>query len=116
MPPGRYYHRDNDNTPLEVVTSLLLLSTKYDFKHIRSDVIRQIAKHYPTTLRDYCAIDFDSSKLFGRTREGCHFPLLRAAVTADVNILLPALYYAASDFSITVILDHEGDALGMECF
>ncbi len=111
----RYYHRDNNNTPLEVVTSLLLLSTKYDFKHIRTDVILQISKHYPMNLRDYCAMDFDKSKLFGRTREGCHFPLLHAAVTADVDILLPVLYYAASDFSMTAILDHHGDALGIEC-
>jgi len=108
----QYYRHDSNDSPLEVVINLLLLSTKYDFKHIRTNVIRQIAKHYPTTLVDYCAIDIDESNLFGSTRELCHLPLLRAAFMADVDVLLPVLYYAASDFSI---LDHERDAYGTEC-
>ncbi len=45
-----YYHRDNDNTSLDAVVALLLLSTKYDFKDIRNDVVIQISKHYPMIM------------------------------------------------------------------
>ncbi len=102
--PLRYYEHDNDNTPLEMVTALLLLSTKYDFTNIRKDVIKHLSRHYPTTLAEYEALD-DHANIFGRTRAACHFELLGASVTAQADILLPALYYACSSFSIGNIFE-----------
>jgi len=99
-----YYKCDDDDTPLEVITALLLLSTKYDFKDIRSDVIKHILRHYPTTFHEYEAVGDDLSKhMFGKTRPRCHTPLLKAALVANVEILQPPLYYAVCS---TFILDY----------
>lgn len=58
-------------------------------------------------LDRYCALD-DNSELFGRTREGCHFRLLEAVFTANVDVLLPVLYYACSDFPFSEIACNPG--------
>jgi len=86
-----YYDRDDDETPFEVVTALLLLSTKYDFTSIRRDVIKHISRHYPTTLEEYEALDGSDSRFFGRARHKCHFELLSVAFKAQADILLPGL-------------------------
>ncbi len=84
------------------------MSTKYDFKDIRNDVVIQISKQYPLALQDYESVDDDETlPLFGRKREECNIPLLAAAFTADVDILLPTLYLACSDFIAGEIFDHE---------
>jgi len=100
-----YYEQDNDNTPLEVVTALLLLSSKYDFANIRRHVIKHISRHYPITLPEYEALDGSSARIFGRARWECHFDLLRAAFKAQADILLPGLYYACSTFTTHQILE-----------
>ncbi|KLO08392.1 hypothetical protein SCHPADRAFT_944485 [Schizopora paradoxa] len=111
-----YERQDNPQTPLNVVTSLLLLSTKYDFKHIRKDVIHQISIHYPMTLDNYGAMDESGSHLFGMLRTQCHFSLLGAAFTAQVDYLLPVLYYAASDFPADYILQQfTAGKISLEC-
>ncbi len=66
------------------------------------------------TLRDYCGIDVDLSKLFGVTRWTCHFHLLKAAFKADVDVLLPTLYYACADFPVKEILS-KPNFLEVEC-
>lgn len=93
--------------PLKTIIALLSLSTKYDFKHIRKNVVLQISRQYPMDLDRYCALD-DNSELFGRTREGCHFRLLEAVFTANVDVLLPALYYACADFPLSEIAFNPG--------
>ncbi|KLO07747.1 hypothetical protein SCHPADRAFT_859820 [Schizopora paradoxa] len=99
-----YYHRDNDETPLEVIVALLLLSTKYDFNVVRKSVILHISRHYPMTLQEYDALYINDPPMFGKERRAeCHFPLLAAAVTADVDVLLPGLFLACSEFGIDEI-------------
>ncbi len=111
----RYYRRDNNEIPIRTITALLLLSTKYDFKHIRTDIIVHISKHYPMDLDEYEEINGDEdSPLFAATRIDCHIPLLKAVFTADVDVLLPILYYACCSYSIGTIFDHAG-SLGLEC-
>ncbi len=66
------------------------------------------------TLRDYCDLDVDTSELFGVTRLTCHFHLLKAAFKADVDVLLPTLYYACADFSVKNILS-DPTFFDMEC-
>ncbi|KLO07744.1 hypothetical protein SCHPADRAFT_932249 [Schizopora paradoxa] len=101
-----YYHRDDDDTPLEVVVALLLLSTKYDFNGVRKNVIRHLSRHYPMTLREYEAADRDEDvPLFGKSREDCDFSLLAAAVTAEADVLLPCLFFVCSNYSIDTTLD-----------
>ncbi|KLO08385.1 hypothetical protein SCHPADRAFT_944478 [Schizopora paradoxa] len=98
-----YYHRDDDNTPLEVIVALLLLSTKYDFNAVRKNIILHLSRQYPMNLEEYSALDSDTTSMFGKLRNDCHFTLLAAALTADVDVLLPGLLLACSDFSTDYI-------------
>ncbi len=109
-----YYNRYNDDTPLDTVIALLLLSTRYDFRDIRKDVVIQLSKQYPLDLQAFDSVDDFFSPLFGWTRWCCHFPLLVAAVKADVDVLLPTLYFPCSELSIDEILD-EADSMTQEC-
>jgi len=101
----QYYYRDDDDVSLDTVVALLTLSTKYDFKHIRRDVIKQVSKHYPMNLVAYDAVDDNDSMMFRDKRENCHFPLLVAAYMAHVDVLLPILYYACCSYSMVFILN-----------
>jgi len=109
-----YYKCDDDETSLDVVTALLLLSTKYDFATIRGEVIKHIARHYPTTLEEHETRSIEGARLFGRTRRDCHFDILRAAFTAQADILLPSLYYASSAFTVRHILE-QTHLLDVDC-
>ncbi|KLO16688.1 hypothetical protein SCHPADRAFT_203062 [Schizopora paradoxa] len=53
--------------------------------------------------------------VFGRGRRECPFDLLAAAFRAEVEVLLPVLYFACSDFAIESILK-VASTLPMECF
>ncbi|KLO08394.1 hypothetical protein SCHPADRAFT_1000974 [Schizopora paradoxa] len=97
-----FYHRDDNSTSLETIVSLLLLSTKYNFKHIRTDVIIQISRQYPMSLNAFCALD-KQHELFGKTRDKCSMRLLQAAIQADVYALLPILFYACAKFPISSV-------------
>ncbi len=110
----RYYKCDDDETSLDVVTALLLLSTKYDFATIRGEVIKHIARHYPTTLEEHETRSIEGARLFGQTRRTCHFDILRAAFTAQADILLPSLYYASSAFTVRHILE-QTHLLDVDC-
>lgn len=50
--------------------------------------------------------------MFGLWRDSCHFPLLRACCTANVDFLLPNLYYACTDYTIDGIFE---DKLNPDC-
>lgn len=110
----QYYRHDNDETPLEIITALLHLSTKYDFKHIRRDVIAHVSKHYPMTPEAFATVLDDTAPLFGCSRYDCCFPLLKAAFTANVDVLLPILFYACTTCTLGDILEKAG-FLGSEC-
>ncbi|KLO16701.1 hypothetical protein SCHPADRAFT_937727 [Schizopora paradoxa] len=101
----RYYDYHSDETTLESVIALLLLSTKYDFKDIRTNVILQISRQYPTALKDFDLVDDDKTLLFGELREDCRFALLGAAYRANAHVLLPTLYFACSKTSIQHIIE-----------
>ncbi|KLO08408.1 hypothetical protein SCHPADRAFT_908662 [Schizopora paradoxa] len=111
----QYYRRDDPKTPLATMVALFNLNTKYDFKHIRTDVIFQISKEYPTQLDaydDWCDCGYP---IFGEMREYmyAHFTLLKMLFKANVPGLLPVIYYASSCspysdiFTMTATLDAE---------
>ncbi|KLO08405.1 hypothetical protein SCHPADRAFT_944497 [Schizopora paradoxa] len=110
----QYYRSNNDDTPLETIIALLVLSSKYDFKQIRRDVILHISRKYPMTLPEYDAIDDSDFEMFGEDWYNCHFPLLKALFKADVDALLPILYYACCGFLLGRIFE-QADILGTEC-
>ncbi|KLO16676.1 hypothetical protein SCHPADRAFT_202954 [Schizopora paradoxa] len=51
----RYYDSRRAQMPLQIVSALLTLSTKYDFRNIRSGIMRKISHHY--------SIDFSTSRM-----------------------------------------------------
>ncbi|KLO07748.1 hypothetical protein SCHPADRAFT_945039 [Schizopora paradoxa] len=79
-------------------------NTKYDFNTVRKNVILHISRNYPKTLREYDALYGYNSPMFGKRRTECHFPLLAAAVTAEVDVLLPSLFLACSELDINEII------------
>ncbi len=52
--------------------------------------------------------------LCGLLRENCHLELLNAVFTADVDVLMPPLYYACADYPMREILLEE-PGLGQKC-
>lgn len=60
-------------------------------------------------------MDNDSLPLFGKDRRDCHFQLLRAAYKAEVDLLLPILFFACSDYGIEWIFNIAG-SMAPECF
>jgi len=66
------------------------------------------------TLKNYDYADNTVPRIFGQERWDCHFLLLKAAFTADVDVLLPTLYLACSDYGIRHIIDCAG-SMAPEC-
>ncbi|KLO08387.1 hypothetical protein SCHPADRAFT_1000967 [Schizopora paradoxa] len=110
----QYYRIDNDETPLEVIIALLLLSTKYDFKHIRRDVIAHISKYYPMSLDQYDEFE-NVGVIFGEEACKSHFKLLKALHAADVDALLPSVFLACIEYDSETIYER-ANSLGMEVF
>lgn len=57
------------------------------------------------SLNEYHDLDEDNFPIFGTERKSCHFPLLSACLKTDVDVLLPLLYYACSDYTVDSLLD-----------
>ncbi|KLO06123.1 hypothetical protein SCHPADRAFT_883121 [Schizopora paradoxa] len=98
-----YFRPERDDTDLDTVNTLLLLSKKYDFKHIQKDVVAHVLRHHPMSLEEQMKlkeIEYHHRKEWSVR----HLKLLKAAVFADIDFLLPLIYYACSDYSIGDIL------------
>jgi len=111
-----YYISSSDDHPIEKITALLLLGTKYDFKDIRMDVMNHLLRHYPPSLSEFVAVNDDSAWSFQNVRCCHHFELLKVALAAEADSLLPGLYYACSDYPIHSIFNNLGkdlDALSL---
>ncbi len=67
------------------------------------------------TLEAFDFVDEVTSFLFGRERWDCHFPLLVAAFTADVDVLLPTLYFACSNYSTIDEVIDQANSMTPEC-
>ncbi len=67
------------------ITALLLLSTKYDFKDIRMDVMNHLLRHYPPSLSEFVAVDDDGARSFKGHRWTHHFRLLEVALVAEAE-------------------------------
>ncbi len=84
---------------LTSVTSLLAISTKYDFQEIRADIVRFLESLFPDTYEKY-----KISKLHTiPTTCPQFFSLLSAAVHFDVPTILPVLYYRCANFPVNDI-------------
>ncbi len=88
-----------EGTEFTSITSLLVISTKYDFQEIRADVVRFLESIFPDTYEKY-----KISKLHTLpTTCSQFFSLLSAASRLDVPTILPALHYRCANFPINDI-------------
>lgn len=92
----------------------MVLSTKYDFKDLRKDVIIQIADQYPMSLQDIDQVTEDDVPIFQRGRQSCDLPLLGAAFTASVDALLPILFFSGTHQDASAIIK-QADVMNREC-
>ncbi|KLO08400.1 hypothetical protein SCHPADRAFT_944492 [Schizopora paradoxa] len=111
-----YYDRDNDETPLEVIVALLVLSNKYDFKHIQSEVMKQLSRLYPRKLDAFDEVDDNGyyDDLFGTGRIWCEYRLLKACLMTNTTVLLPLLYYACAFLGVDEIYVEADRAGGLD--
>ncbi|KLO06812.1 hypothetical protein SCHPADRAFT_1002099 [Schizopora paradoxa] len=109
-----YYISRSDDHPLCKITAILVLSTKYAFESIRTDVIGHLLKHYPMTLSEFDMVDDDQATVFQDLRCFQHFKLLKAALVADADVLLPGLFYVCSDFDLGHIAQSLRETLDKE--
>ncbi|KLO04855.1 hypothetical protein SCHPADRAFT_1003167 [Schizopora paradoxa] len=113
----RYINRDRNDLSLEAFAALLRLSTKYDFKDIRRELITLAGRHYPMFQSSY---EFTSSlhcklgvgQMFSQRRDS--IVLLQAMFESNVDYLLPILYYSCCSFSMETILA-EAHSIRAEC-
>ncbi|KLO07145.1 hypothetical protein SCHPADRAFT_662166 [Schizopora paradoxa] len=100
----QYYYRDDDATKLEIFVVLLRMRTKYDFKHIRRDLIKQAAKFYPMDQIGFELALCLGGKIFDLDRGECPFALLKVMFETNVDVMLPILYYSCCPFYMDHIL------------
>ncbi len=92
----------NKPTTLPSISSLLVMTSKYDIPIIRAEVIEHLERYYPT---DISQLDKHSIKnLFpghvskdSSNPDEFDFQLLAIALQSNVEILLPMLYYECAD-------------------
>ncbi|KLO06114.1 hypothetical protein SCHPADRAFT_946356 [Schizopora paradoxa] len=100
----RYYNCYNDKTPLNVVIALLDLSVKYEFKDLMKDVVKQISRQFPMSLRDMDRIICEEEPLFQRIdQEKAGLLLLQAAYKTGIDALLPILFFFCSNMHVDKI-------------
>ncbi|KLO06118.1 hypothetical protein SCHPADRAFT_861672 [Schizopora paradoxa] len=110
----RYYSCHSKDTPLETILALLLLSAKYDFKDLMTNVVKQISRQFPTSLKKMDSIIDDDEPIFCEDQNDVGWPLLQAAHKCGVDALLPILYFFCSNMDMDVILE-EANSISPEC-
>ncbi|KLO05411.1 hypothetical protein SCHPADRAFT_911060 [Schizopora paradoxa] len=99
---------------LSDVTSLLSISSKYDFQDVRSDVVQYLESLFPKSLEKYKA-----SKIHEQALEPNQlFGLLVVALRCEVLLIVPALCYICAKIPLprTVSLLRELPTNQMEQF
>ncbi len=80
-----------ETTTLAILSSLIIMSAKYDCQNIRSEIVQHLMLHYPDKLED-----FDKEKmkpLFSEPSAENDFGLLSIAHMLHAPVLLSLMYY-----------------------
>ncbi len=83
-----------ETTTMPILTSLVVMSVKYDFHDIRSEIVKHLMHHFPSKLAD-----FEREKendLFSEPITNQHFLLLSHARSLNAPILLPLIFYCCA--------------------
>ncbi|KLO07217.1 hypothetical protein SCHPADRAFT_945466 [Schizopora paradoxa] len=87
---------------IPALTSLLSISTKYDFQDIQADVMQFLLTRFPNKLEDFVK----TRNLWNSYDIDEVFALLVVAHRSDALKILPALYYLCARFPLETILDY----------
>ncbi len=80
-----------ETTTLEILTSLIVMSVKYNCQDIRSEIVKHLMKFYPDNLADF---DREKTEALFRDPPADHdFQLLSVARKLDAPIILPLMFY-----------------------
>jgi len=98
---NRNFRDTFDGTELPILSSLLSISTKYDFREIRTDVTQFLESIFPSTYEKYKvskqrALSFNCPQLI---------TLLVVARRCEVLSILPLLFYRCATFPLPTILE-----------
>jgi len=101
---NRSFRDTLEGSGLSVLSSLLSISTKYDFRETRADVVQYLELLFPNSLEKYQT----SIRKLHILSPTC-FQLFTLAVTAfrcEILSILPTLFYYCTSFSLNVILKY----------
>ncbi len=99
-------------TTIGILTSLVNMSVKYDFREIRSEIIQHLAQYFPDKLE---VVNQEKPKeLFSDHSESTNnsFQLPTLARKLDAPILLPTIFYSCSQKPLGVIFTLSESCLG----
>ncbi|KLO06824.1 hypothetical protein SCHPADRAFT_945787 [Schizopora paradoxa] len=92
-------------TTLPIITSLLLMSTKYDIPSVRTQVIKRLENYYPNEIVK--VFEILAEALFDEdVPDDCDFQLLAVAHKCNILRLLPMLFYKCAARSLRTILKY----------
>ncbi|KLO06826.1 hypothetical protein SCHPADRAFT_1002110 [Schizopora paradoxa] len=95
-------------TTLPIISSLLLMSTKYDIPSVRTQVIKRLENYYPNDIAK--AFETPAEVLFDDdVPDDCDFQLLAVAHRCNVRRILPMLYYKCAIRDLQFILKSSDD-------
>ncbi len=113
-----------ETTTLAILTSLVVMSTKYDCQVIRSEIVQHLMQHYPNKLEDFEEEEEKPKTLFSEISAVQNFRFLSVALKLHTPVLLPLMFYACAIHPLKVIFasynvlrqfDRETIILGREC-
>ncbi|EPQ53785.1 hypothetical protein GLOTRDRAFT_131117 [Gloeophyllum trabeum ATCC 11539] len=99
--PGHYEKKVRND--FDATVSVLRLSTKYQVKYFRQDIVAQLSLAYPTVLQSWdnrSSISLRTPFLLERAPE-----ILRLARDTDIRALIPAAMLACCSNSLETIMD-----------
>lgn len=91
-----------ETTSLSILTSLIVMSAKYDFDDIRSEIVKHLKRYFTDNIAD-----FDKEKetnLFLNPPSYYPIELLSVARSLDTPIILPSLFYLCAIQPLPTIL------------
>ncbi|KAJ6593501.1 hypothetical protein B0H19DRAFT_1090601 [Mycena capillaripes] len=92
-----------------VISALIRLGRKYEFRDILDSAVERITLENPTTLEDYANLYRDADGKYIMTRivpdPGVPFDLVNLARENNIVSALPALYYRAACGGLEALLD-----------
>ncbi|KLO06821.1 hypothetical protein SCHPADRAFT_1002106 [Schizopora paradoxa] len=101
----RDFYNGRSRATVEIMSSLLLMSTKYDIPSIRKQVIEELEKYYPHDIGKAFGTTETWPERFGDVPDEVDFLFLAVVLRCNVRRLLPMILYQCAVESMPFILE-----------